>query len=487
MEPIVLMVIVVAALGGVGIGWLLGTRGVTAAGGERDSMERERDQARSDAEDWRVKFNEAIVNLAAERKTAERVEAAEAELREERNRASELAGKVAAFERGELERQRAHEQQLSQLKEMEGKLEARFAQLAGKAVEGAHDLFLKRAEERFGEAGNLHQEKLKALLQPVETTLKRYEEGLAEVEKERVGSYRELREAIEQVRTGQNEVKTEAAKLVNALRAAPKTRGRWGEQQFKNLIEIAGLSAFVDFQEEVTVGSEEGTLRPDFVIRLPGDQQLVVDIKCSLEAYLQAAEAEDPEQRKSCLEDHARAVRVHAEALAKKSYWDQFAKAPDFVIMYVPGDNFIGAALEADLELWERAARRRVIICGPSTFLPMARTVAGIWRQEKLAQEAKEIGALGKEMYDRLAVAAGKLKTVGSGLGTAVRNYNEFVSSFESRVMVTGRRFRDLNVETGARELEDVPPVEALPRYADLDPTALIAEPILDSGAATAE
>ncbi|MBV9931038.1 MAG: DNA recombination protein RmuC [Alphaproteobacteria bacterium] len=478
MEPLVLVIIAIAALGGAGLGWFLGSRAATQALADRDAAARERDRVRAESEDWRGKFNEAIVNLAAERRTAERVESLDTELRQERGKVAQLSGQLAAFERGELERQRAHDQQLAQLKEMEAKLEARFAELAGKAVEGAHDVFLKRAEERLGQAGDLHQEKLKTLLQPVETTLKRYEEGLAQVEKERVGSYRELREAIEQVRSGQNEVKSEAAKLVNALRAAPKTRGRWGEQQFKNLIEIAGLSGFVDFQEEVTVGTDDGNLRPDFVIRLPGDQQLVVDVKCSLEAYLQAAEADDPDRRRTCLDDHARAVRGHAEALAKKSYWDQFARAPDFVIMYVPGDNFIGAALEADLELWERAARKRVIICGPSTFLPMARTVAGIWRQEKLAQEAKQIGALGKEMYDRLAVVAAKLKTVGSGLGTAVRNYNEFVSSFESRVMVTGRRFRDLNVETGAREIEEVPHVEALPRYGDLDPAALLVEPI---------
>lgn len=478
MAPLVLIIIAAAALSGVAIGWFMGTRAAAAARLQGDAATQEAARAREDAEAWRTKFNEAIVNLAAERKTAERVEAMEAELREERARASELGGRVAAFERGEVERQRAYDQQLAQLKEMEAKLETRFAELAGKAVEGAHDVFLKRAEERLGQAGDLHQEKLKALLQPVETTLKRYQDGLDEVEKERVGSYRELREAIEQVRAGQNEVRSEAAKLVNALRAAPKTRGRWGEQQFKNLIEIAGLSGFVDFQEEVTVGTDDGNLRPDFVIRLPGNQQLVVDVKCSLEAYLKAAEAEESEERRHHLDDHARALRVHAEALARKSYWDQFANAPDFVIMYVPGDNFVGAALEADLELWERAARKRVIICGPSTFLPMARTVAGIWRQEKLALEAKQIGALGKEMYDRLAVAAAKLKTVGSGLGTAVRNYNEFVSSFESRVMVTGRRFRDLNIETGAKDLDELPPVEALPRYGGLDPATLLVETI---------
>lgn len=438
--------IILALSAGLAAGWLMCSRAATH---------------------WRDKFNEAIVNLAAERKTAERVAMVDAELRDERAKSSALTAKVAAYERAEEERQRSHEAQITQLQDLERKLEARFGELAGKAVEGAHDLFLKRAEERLGHTEKQSEEKLKALLQPMETTLKQYQEGLASVEKEREGSYRELREAVEQVRVGQAEVKTEAAKLVNALRAAPKTRGRWGEQQFKNLIEIAGLSSFVDYQEEVSVITEEGRLRPDFVIRLPGDQQLVVDVKCSLDAYLQGVDEVDGEKRKVYLEAHARAVQVHAESLARKSYWDQFAKAPDFVIMYIPGDNFIAAALESDLGLWERAAKKRVIICGPSTFLPMARTVAGIWRQEKRADEARRIGELGKEMYDRLVVAAGKLKVVGSGLGTAVKNYNEFVSSFESRVMVTGRRFRDHNIETGSRELEEITPVEVIPRYSD--------------------
>jgi DNA recombination protein RmuC len=505
MDPLALIVIAIAAIAGVGLGWLLGSRQAATFRKERDEQveayrrtvadlavaeERAR-QAASLQEQLRAVTAErdaAAQQAAALRPVAARVEPMEAELRALRVERQQLAEAKAAFERGEEERQRAYQEQLATLKEMETKVEGRFGELASKAVEGAHDMFLKRADQRFNQAGEKHEEKLKALLQPVETTLKRYEEGLSQVEKERVGSYRELREVIEQVRSGQAEVKNEAAKLVNALRAAPKTRGRWGEQQFKNLIEIAGLSAFVDFEEEVSVAGEDGNLRPDFVIRLPGDQQLVVDVKCSLEAYLKAVDSADAEGRRTFLDDHARAVRTHVDALARKSYWDQFAKAPDFVIMYIPGDNFIAAALEADLELWERAAKKRVIICGPSTFLPMARTVAGIWRQEKLAEEAKKIGALGKEMYDRLAVAAGKLKTVGSGLNTAVRNYNDFVSSFESRVMVTGRRFRDLNVETGSRELDEIAPLDALPRYGDGDPepVALLVEtlPAPDADAA---
>ncbi|MEO5597003.1 MAG: DNA recombination protein RmuC [Novosphingobium sp.] len=468
-QIISLISLILALSAGAVLGWFFGSRPATELR-ERLSM------FECQAAEHNDKIKAFVRDLATESEKAKRAVELERSLDAARTDREGLSAEVAAFKRGEVERQRAHEAQLAQLKELETKLETRFGELAGKAVEGAHDAFLKRAEEKFGNAGVQNAERLKSILLPVETTLKRYEDGLRAVEKDRLDQYSGLKEAVEQVRIGQNEVRAEAAKLSNALRAAPKTRGRWGEQQFKNLIEISGLSSFVDFREEVSVSVEDGALRPDFIIRLPGDQQLVVDVKCSLDAYLQAVDLVEGDERRTHLENHARAVRTHAEALAKKSYWDQFPKAPDFVIMYIPGDNFIAAALESDLDLWERAARKRVIICGPSTFLPMARTVAGIWRQEKVAQEAQKIALLGKEMFDRLAVAAEKLKTVGSGLGTAVRNYNEFVSSFETRVLVTGRKFRELNVETGAKDIKEVEPVEVLPRY-DLIANATLPAP----------
>jgi len=447
-----LLLVAMIAAGGLGIaaGWLGWGRALGALRAERD--------------DYRDKFGRAIADLAGAEERAKQAALLQSALdatREEREAARIEAQALKAEAQA---RETAFEQRLAELREAKDALSAQFSEIGGKLLAEAQGRFLERANERFAEAGKESEAKLKLLLQPVETTLRRYEDGLQRVEKERVDSYAALREAVDQVRVGQGQVRDEAAKLVNALRAAPKTRGRWGEQQFKNLIEIAGLSHVVDFRAEVSVETEQGLLRPDFVIRLPGDQQLVVDIKCSLDAYLNAADATDPQARAGFLDDHCRSLRLHAESLARKAYWDQFEKAPDFVIMYVPGDNFVSAALEADLDLWERAARKRIIICGPSTFLPMARTVASIWRQEKLAEEAKAIGALGKEMYDRLAVAAGHLKRVGNGLNSAVENYNKFVSSFEGRVLVSARRFRDLNVETGSKEIEAIEAVDALAR-----------------------
>ena len=208
-------------------------------------------------------------------------------------------------------------------------------------------------------------------------------------------------------------------------------------------------------------------MRPDAIVRVPGGRALVIDAKVSLNAYQDAFGAVDEAERTVGLAAHAASMRAHVNGLGNKAYWSQFADAPDYVIMFVPGEHFLSAALEHDPTLWDFAFEKRVLLATPTNLIAIARTVAAVWRQEKLAAQAQEIGALGKEMHDRLAVAASKLKTVGGGLNTAVRNYNEFVSSFESRVMVTGRKFRDLNIETGARDLEALPPVEALARYGD--------------------
>ncbi len=463
-----ILITVIALLAGLGVGWLLRGKAAAGLGAERTDLAAKLEVASEQR-------NRAIAELAAmqervaaaERLDAERV--AQAAALEQRLDATREAREAAARELAALQsdaraRAEAFEAQIAALKEAKEQLSAQFSEIGGKLLHQAQSQFLERADQRLTQAHEKSEAQLKTLLSPVETTLKRYEEGLARVEKERVGSYAELREAVQQVQLGQGQVREETAKLVNALRAAPKTRGRWGEQQFKNLIETAGLSPFVDFREEVSVTVEEGRLRPDFIIRLPGDQQLVVDVKCSLEAYLNAVEQVDPAARERYMTDHARAVRTHADALGRKAYWEQFDKAPDFVIMYVPGDNFVTAALEADMDLWERAAKNRVIICGPATFLPLARTLAGHWRQARMQDQARQVGQLGKELYERLAVAATHLKRLGSGLNGAVSNYNSFIGSFESRVLSTGRKFRDLDIETGGKEIEAMEPLDVTAR-----------------------
>ncbi|WP_340313242.1 DNA recombination protein RmuC [Rhizorhabdus argentea] len=357
-------------------------------------------------------------------------------------------------------RTEAFEAQLRALQEAKEQLSAQFAEVGGKLLDAAQRQFLERADQRFHQAGEKSEAQLKALLTPVESTLKRYEEGLQRVEKDRVDSYAGLREAVDQVRVGQGQVRDEAAKLVNALRASPKARGRWGEQSLRNVLEQAGLSPYADFATEVSVDTEDGRLRPDVVVRLPGGRKLIIDAKCSFNAYMDASEQVDEALRLTFLKAHAAALRTHATQLGQKSYWDRFGDAADYVVMYIPGEHFLSAAMEQDAELWDWAHERRVLIATPINLVALARTVASVWRQEKMADEARQIGQLGKEMFERLSVAATHLKRVGGGLNSAVENYNKFVSSFEGRVLVTGRKFRDLNIETGGKEIDELPAVE---------------------------
>ena len=384
----------------------------------------------------------------------------------ERDANREAAQRLAALQATQEERDRAFEQRLGELKEAKDALAAQFAEVGGKLLDQAQKQFLDRADQRFKQSEEKSGTNLKALLQPVHDRLQRYEEAVSKVEEARRKDFGLLTGHIEAMKSGTERVSAEAAKLVNALRNAPKARGRWGEQQLRNVLESCGLSEHCDFQTEVSREAEEGgRLRPDVVLRVPGGQNLVIDAKVSLNAYQDAFGAVDEEERATHLVAHAAAIKGHVNALGNKAYWAQFDDAPDYVVMFIPGEHFLSAALEQDGELWDYAFGRRVLLATPTNLIAIARTVAAVWRQERMAKEARQIGELGKELYDRLAKAAQDLKRVGGGLTTAVNNYNSFVSSFENRSLVTARKFRDLNIEPGAREIEAVPPVETLARY----------------------
>ncbi len=257
---------------------------------------------------------------------------------------------------------------MKDLAELRDALIAQFRSVGDQLLEKAHKDFLEKAGERFTRADQQSEAKLKALLQPVEVTLKRYEEGLQRVEKERVDHYAGLREAVELVRTGQGQVRDEARRLVTALTSSPKQRGRWGEKSLENVLTMAGLVKGVDFQMEVSVEGEEGRLRPDAVIKLPDGRKLVVDAKCSLNAYLDACDEVDDVRRTDCFKAHLASIVRHAQQLGSKTYWAQFGDAAEFVIMYIPGEHFLSAALEQDPELWEKAFRDRVLLATPSEF-----------------------------------------------------------------------------------------------------------------------
>jgi DNA recombination protein RmuC len=377
---------------------------------------------------------------------------------------------------GSEAREAAFQARLDEMATAREALSAQFSEVGAKLLESAQRQFLDRADARFKQSEETAGHGLKALLAPVHERLQKYEETVGKVEAERRDAFGLLSGQIESMRSGTERVSSEAAKLVNALRNAPKARGRWGEQQLKNVLESCGLSQHADFHTEVSVEGESGRLRPDVIIKVPGGQSLVIDAKVSLNAYQDAFGAVDEGERLIALAAHTASMRAHVNSLGNKAYWSQFDDAPDYVIMFVPGEHFLSAALEHDPTLWDFAFEKKVLLATPTNLIAIARTVAAVWRQEKMAKEARQIGELGKELYDRLAKAASDLRKVGGGLTSAVNNYNSFVSSFETRTLVTARKFRDLNIETGVRDIDDVPPVEALARYGDDAPTS---EPML--------
>jgi DNA recombination protein RmuC len=459
MDPVLLLVVFLLIAGAAALGWYVGNRPAKAYREERD---RRLDE-----------YRQAITALAAAEERANQVPALQTQLEEIRRDCSDAQQKCASLSSVQDERERAFEAQIKQLTEAREALSAQFNEIGTKLLGDAQRSFLERADARFKQAEEIAGQGLKALLQPVTDRLQRYEEGVAKVEAERRDSFGNLVGLIESMRIGQEKVSSEAAKLVNSLRNAPKSRGRWGEQQLKNVLETCGLTENCDFQTEVSVEGEEGRLRPDVVIRIPGGRTLIIDAKVSLNAYQDAFGAVDEAERQIGLAAHATAMRAHVNTLGNKAYQTQFGNSPDYVIMFVPGEHFLSAALEHDPTLWDFAFDKKVLLATPTNLIAIARSVASVWQQEALAKNARDIALLGKELYDRLAKVGEDLRKVGTGLNSAVTNFNSFTNSFNSRVVSTGRKFRDLNIETGARELADVPAVEALASAGTVTPLSL--------------
>jgi len=364
-----------------------------------------------------------------------------------------------------VEREKAFEARLGELVAAKESLGRQFAEVGQKLLDDAQTKFLQRADERFKQSETTSGQNLKALLQPVHERLERYEQGVAKVEAERRDAFGDLKGQIESMRVGSESVRAEASKLVNALRNAPKARGRWGEQQLRNVLESCGLSDVADFRAEVSVDDGEGgRLRPDVIIRVPGGNSLVIDAKVSLNDYQDAFGAIDDAERTAGLVRHAASMRAHVNSLGAKAYWNQFDDAPDYVIMFVPGEHFLSAALEQDPALWDFAFDRRVLLATPTNLIAIARTVAAVWRQEKLAGEAREIAVLGKELYARLAVMGGHVAKLGRNIGLANDAYNAFVGSLETQVLTQAKRFEEYNIDTAGRSIESPPIVEQSPR-----------------------
>jgi DNA recombination protein RmuC len=417
MDATVIAVVVIALAVGAVIGWLVGSR---AAAGAKQTVE-----------NLRLQLDEVV---------------------KERDSNRTAVNELAALKAAQEEREKAFAQQIEALREAKESLSAQFHEIGTKFLGEARKTFLEQAGERFTQ-----------VVTPVELLLKTYQEKLQTIEKERVDHYAGIREVVEQVKTGQGQVRDETRHLVNALRASPKARGRWGEQSLRNVLEQAGLTEHVDFQTEVSVDTDDGRLRPDVIVSLPGGRKLVIDAKCSLNSYLDACDEVDDDKRQACFKAHVASIRNHAQQLGSKAYWAQFGDAADYVIMYIPGEHFLAAALEQDPTLWDWAFERRVLLATPTNLVAIAKTVASIWRQERLAEAAQEIASLGKELHSRLATMNEHMTRVGKNLATANSAYNQMVGSFESQVLTQAKRFETLGAGS-AKSLDTPPMVEVAPR-----------------------
>jgi DNA recombination protein RmuC len=440
--------------------------------------------AQQEGNAWRDKAEAERETRATAKAFASRVPGLESQNEELNHQLVELSTTVSSLETKLAEQELSHRGKVEALTAIRGEIEKDLKNIASDSLRDNQTSFLQFANEvlnkhKDGAAADLEarQKAVEALVSPIHEALQACQTNQAEAEKARAETYGALSTELRTVVETQNAVRNETSRLVNALRAAPKTRGRWGEYTLRNVLELAGLNAFCDFVAEQSYTREDAVLRPDVVIRLPGGRSIVVDAKTSMAGYLDAVNAVEEAERERHLILHATQLRSQVKQLAGKAYWDGLLETPDFVVMFVPGDNFYAAAAERDPELFEDALAQHVLIATPATLIALARTVAYGWRQERVAENAKRVHELGRDLYKRLSTMAEHIVGLGTNLTLSVRKYNAFIGSLEGSVMPQARRFNELEVEGTATEIAALPPVELEPRVLRPDGDIFIALP----------
>lgn len=379
-----------------------------------------------------------------------------------------LQARLSAAETRLDEERKSNQEKLDLLDEAQNKLADAFKALSADALRSNNQQFLDLANvtlQKFQETakGDLEQrhQAIDQLVKPLKESLDKVDSKIGDLEKTRAGAYSELREQVKSLATSQIQLQAETGNLVKALRV-PHVRGRWGEIQLRRVVELAGMLQYCDFVEQETVATEDGRIRPDLIVRLPGNRTIVVDSKVPFEAFYESVSTTDEEVRLNRLKEHARLVRTHITALSRKSYWESVQPTPEFVLLFLPGENFYSAALEKDPKLIEDGVGQGVIIATPSTLIALLKAVSYGWRQEQMATNAQEVSNLAKTLYDRLRVFTNHFDEIGRGLDRALDSYNRGVRSLEARVLVTARRFKELGAIAG----DDIDTVESIDKTA---------------------
>jgi DNA recombination protein RmuC len=401
-------------------------------------------------------------NLCDQQKSLEELELVRGKLSESEQSVAALRERLVSAQQNLIEQRKLLDDAHDQLRKS-------FAQVSADALAKNNEAFLALAKQRFETlsaeaAGSLDQRKaqIDGLLKPMRELLTSYQTRLGEIEKSRVESYSMLREQLGSLAEIQRTLNTQTGALVTALRR-PSTRGQWGEITLRRLVELAGMSNRCDFCEQASVDTEDGKQRPDMIINLPGERNVVIDCKAVLDGFVDASAASDEDQRKLHLARHCQQVRSRARELSAKSYWSQFDRSPEFVVMFLPGEAFLYAAVEHDPGLIEDCLKNRVIVATPTTLMALLKAIEFGWRQEEVTQNAEEIRKHGKDLYDRIVVLMNHFNKMGSSLEGAVSAYNATLSSMDARVLVTARKIAELGARSD-KELPDGKTIDSRPR-----------------------